>query len=169
MSCLSSPPASLFFSLATSCHSLALVHCRASRSLFLDPFAKTCCVFRASGLRWAPHAWSIPSLWSAQSCNATGSTSWELPRKIPGKVLKPQSHDASERTSYALDIDLQSRPLSVPFMLTMQDQDTNSQIATPMFVENSVDTLIGILHTQAFVENQIEDSREHTRLPLLLP
>ena len=77
-----------FFSLATSCHSQALVHCRASRSLFVDPSAKTCYVFRASGLRWAPHAWSIPSLWSAQSCNATGSTSWELPRKNPGKVLK---------------------------------------------------------------------------------
>ena len=35
-------------------------------------------------------------------------------------------------------------------MLTLQDQDTNSQIATPMFVENSGDTLIGILRTQAF-------------------
>ena len=121
-------------------------------------------MFRASGLRWAPHAWSLPSLWSTQSCTATGSTRWELPRKYPGTVLKI----SVTRRFRAHFVCSRHRPAvspSVPFVLTLQDQDTNSQIATPLCVENSVDTLIDFLHTQAFVENQIEDSREHTHTP----
>ena len=169
MSCLSSPPASLFF---FARHVMPLVGSGTlSRVPITVPGSIRQNMLCVSSLRAAVGSSRLEHSFLVVRAILQCHRKHELgaAQKNPGKVLKPQSHDASERTSYALDIDLQSRPLSVPFMLTMQDQDTNSQIATPMFVENSVDTLIDILHTQAFVENQIEDSREHTRLPLLLP
>ena len=133
-----------------------------SRSLFLDPLARTCYVFRATRLRWAPCAWSLPSWWSMHSCTATRSTGvWTCSEELE-KFLK-----TSVTKHVRLHIGFsRQRPADSPSFCDVHIlQNTKSTNLTSLLVESTVDTLIDTLNTQTFVDHHILDSREHAHTP----
>ena len=88
------------------------------------------------------------------------------PKELSGKYWRHKSQITFVRMPNALNDDLRTRPFPRRFSLFTFSVSNlpNPRIVTSLFVENCVNAPIGILNTQAFIENQIKDFREHGRI-----